>query len=150
MNLIAEPDKYEIVITRIFDAPRERVWKAWTDAREIKQWFAPGDMDIPEAEVDLRVGGKYRVVMRDAAQNIRHVAIGLYREIKPPKQLVFSWSWEGDPNRGEMLVTLEFRDLGNRTELVLTHQFIPNEESKKMHTEGWIGCLDKLAKTILR
>ena len=136
----------KLFLKLIFAASREEVFKAWTDPKEIKRWFAPGEMDTPEAQVDLRVGGKYRIVMRNAAQNSSHIATGVYREIRTPERLVFTWSWEGDPNSGEMLVTLEFHEKGTKTELLLTHELFPNEASKKEHNEGWVACLEKLER----
>ena len=138
----------KLFLTRTFRAPRQDVFNFWTDPNEIKKWFAPGDAYSPEASVDLRVGGAYRIVMRDDAKNASYIAKGVYREVKPPSRLVFTWSWEGDPNSAEMLITVEFRDKGNETELTLTHELFPSEESKKGHEEGWVGCLDKLAQVL--
>lgn len=144
------PPGTKLILRRTFSAPRMEVFKAWTDPEKIKKWFAPGPMETHEAHVDLRVGGRYRIVMRDLAEDNSHVAFGVYREVTPPERLVFTWSWEGVPNSGEMLVTLEFREKGTRTELTLVHEFLPNEDSKRIHDEGWIACLDKLEHVINR
>lgn len=72
--------------------------------------------------------------------------VGTYREVRPPEKLVYTWSWEGQPDFGETLVTVEFRDLGSSTEVVLTHEFFPNEEARQNHDKGWNSCLDRLAK----
>jgi len=136
----------KLFLKRSLEAPREEVFQAWTDPDEIKKWFAPGPAFVPEASVELRVGGRYRIAMRDETNNSSHVATGVYREIKPPERLVFTWSWEGDPQSGEMLVTVELREQGKGTELVLTHELFTTVESKQRHEEGWIGCLDKLAQ----
>lgn len=137
----------KLILRRTFSSPRATIFKAWTDATEIKRWFAPTGMDTPEASVDLRVGGKYRIVMRMVEKDMKHVATGIYREIKPPERLVFTWWWEGDPNPAETLVTVDLVEKGTGTELILTHEYFPTEEAKQQHNEGWIGCLDRLAET---
>jgi len=133
-------------LKRIFNAPRDRVFRAWTDPKELKRWCAPTEeYTTPIAEVDLRVGGKYRIGMKPGNQEVMYVATGVYREVKPPEKLVFSWSWEGEPQSRETLVTLEFRDIGKSTELILLHEFFPDEATREKHNEGWIGCLNQLA-----
>jgi len=136
-------------ITRTFAAPREKVFKAWTDPAALKKWFAPGD-DYATliAEVDLRVGGRYRIQIRSPKGHLNTVA-GVYREIEPPEKLVFTWSWqEGGMDVGETLVTVEFRDRGNTTELILTHEVFPTAEGRDEHSKGWAGCLDRLPKAL--
>jgi len=135
----------KLYLTRSFKVTRAELFKSWTDPEEIKKWFAPGVAHIPEASVDLRVGGNYRIHMRDDTKNASYIVTGIYREINPPSRIVFTWMWEGDPNSSEMLVTIELREKGNATDLTLTHEYFPSEESKKSHEEGWTGCLDKLA-----
>jgi len=126
-------------------AAREKVFRAWTDPAALKKWFAPGDdYATPIAEVDLRVGGRYRIQIR-SPQGKLHTVVGAYREVKPPEKLVFTWSWqEGGMDVGETLVTVEFRDRGNSTELILTHELFPTAETRDEHTKGWTGCLDRL------
>jgi uncharacterized protein YndB with AHSA1/START domain len=137
-------------IKRIFNVSRDRVFRAWTDPKELKQWCAPGeDYTTPIAEVDLRVGGKYRIGMQPKGQETAHIATGVYREVKPPEKLVYSWWWEGATQHEETLVTVEFRDLGGSTELVLTHELFPDEVARDKHTEGWTGCLNGLAKRLV-
>ncbi len=134
-------------LKRIFPAPREKVFRAWTDPKELKKWFAPTDeYTVPFAEVDLRVGGNYRIAMQAPDGNL-HIAIGTYREILPPEKLVFTWSWEG-ADMQETLVIIEFRKQGNSTEVVLTHKLFPNVEARDKHSQGWTGCLDRLAKVL--
>ncbi|MCI0707075.1 MAG: SRPBCC domain-containing protein [Ignavibacteriae bacterium] len=138
----------KLFMKRTIPESREKVFRAWTDPQEIKKWFAPGPAHVPEVSVDLRIGGSYRIHMRDDALNASYFAIGTYREIKPPHRLVFTWSWEGDPKSMEMLVTIELREKAGTTELSLTHEYFPSEESKKKHEEGWVGCLDKLEQSL--
>lgn len=136
-------------LTRTLKAAREKVFRAWTDPAALKKWFAPGDdYATPIAEVDLRVGGRYRIQIR-SPQGKLHTVVGVYREVKPPEKLVFTWSWqEGGMDVGETLVTVEFRDQGNTTELILTHELFPTPETRDEHTKGWTGCLDRLPQAL--
>ena len=131
-------------LRRTFAARPERVFRAWTTPAEMKQWKAPGNMTTPVAEVDLRPGGKYRIHMR-APDGAEHHLIGVYRVVEPPRKLVYTWRWEHEPDAPETLVTVEFLDRGGATDLVLTHELFPNEESRNKHESGWTGCFEKLA-----
>src|SRR5687768_9701738 len=88
-NLIGEREKQEIVITRIFDAPRELVWKAWTEPEHFKRWWGPKEYTCPFCEMDLRVGGKYLNCMR-SPEGQEYWSTGVYREIIPMERLVFT------------------------------------------------------------
>lgn len=137
-----------LIIRRTINAPRVKVFEAWTKPDFIKQWFAPSDAFlVPIAEVDLKVGGMYRIGMRPPDREALHIATGIYREIKPPEKLVFTWAWEGEEPMNSV-VTVEFRELGNATEVMLKHEHLPNVESRNKHTEGWVGCLNLLEKRL--
>jgi uncharacterized protein YndB with AHSA1/START domain len=111
----------------------------------MQKWLAPSDeFLIPTVEVDLRIGGKYRIDMK-APDGKHFIATGSYREIQPPRKLVFTWSWEGEDMQ-ETLVTIEFHERGNETEVVLTHERFPNAEKRDRHQIGWAGCLARLAR----
>jgi uncharacterized protein YndB with AHSA1/START domain len=140
------PRSVTLQLRRTFHAPRERVFRAWTSAEELKRWHAPPSHTTSLAEIDLRVGGKYRIHMR-APDGAEHRAVGVYREIDPPKKLVFTWTWEGG-EMGDTLVTVEFRDRGATTELVLTHELFPNDEARDQHAVGWNAVLDNLAQSL--
>ncbi|MBI1804945.1 MAG: SRPBCC domain-containing protein [Ignavibacteriae bacterium] len=136
-----------LIIKRTFNAPRAKVFEAWTTPEQLKQWFSPSDNYlIPIATVDLKVGGTYRIGMRPQDRETLHVATGVYREIRPPEKLVFTWSWEGEPM--ETLVTVEFRDLGNETEVMLKHENFSDDATRDKHSEGWTGCMTRLARTL--
>ncbi len=137
-------------VRRSFAAPRGRVFRAWTEALELKKWFAPSDeFSVPVTEVDLRIGGKYRFGMKPPGSDVPYVAFGTYREVRVPEKLVFTWSWENpDSDVGETLVTVEFRDLGGSTHMILTHELFPDKKSRDDHNKGWNGCLDRLAKIL--
>lgn len=140
-----------LIIRRIFAAPQSKVFHAWTDPRHLKQWCAPSDdFETLIAEVDLRVGGKYRIGMKPPGVKDMHIATGIYREIDAPRRLVYTWSWEGGINAGETVVTVEFRTVGAGTELMLKHEFFPNVEMRQQHESGWVGCIDRFAQLLSR
>ncbi len=139
-------------IKRTYKATREQVFRAWTNPEALKKWFGPSDdFKTPVAEVDLKVGGTYRLQMI-APNGESHGVGGVYREINSPEKLVFTWMWEegvscdgGPPEPPvETLVTVEFFECGEETEIVLTHERLPNVESRDKHKEGWDGCLARL------
>ena len=143
-------------ISKTFQANREKVFKAWTTPEALKQWFGPTDgFTVPSAEVDLRIGGKYRLQMK-APDGAVHTVGGVYREVAAPEKLVFTWAWEegggcgdsGNEQPVETLVTVEFREKGQSTEVLLTHELFPTTESRDKHDEGWAGCLNRLAKVV--
>lgn len=152
----ASKEETTLRITRTFTATREKVFRAWTDPDELKQWFAPSDdYATPLAEVDLRVGGRYRIEMK-APDGESYIVGGEYWKIDPPAKLVFTWAWEeghscdkeGLQTENEMLVTLEFIQRGQATELILTQEDFRDAAQRDKHEEGWTGCLDRLAKIL--
>jgi uncharacterized protein YndB with AHSA1/START domain len=131
-------------ITRTLPAPRERVFRAWTDPQALKRWFAPGAAYMTEVpELDAHVGGRFRIAMK-APDGVLHVARGVFREVRSPERLSFTWSWEGEPDMGDSLVTVELADRGSLTELTLTHEGLPTEIAREKHAHGWNGCLGQL------
>jgi uncharacterized protein YndB with AHSA1/START domain len=149
------PD-HKLVITREFDAPRELVWKAWTEPEQMKQWLGSGEgMTIESVKVDLRVGGKFRTQTKKADGEFFTVA-GTYLEVKTPERLVYTWDWEkdgsgtefGELEGNESQVTVEFRASGKRTQLVLTHEKFASVESRDHHQEGWQNFIGRLAKFV--
>ncbi len=135
-------------LRRTFKASREKVFRAWTDPEELKKWWGPEGYSTPSAEVDLRIGGKYRLGMMKLPDGEIFYLSGIFREVRPPERVVYTWLWEGHPERGETLVTVEFRDLGTATEVILTHERFPDEKVRDDHNKGWNGCLDRLAKIL--
>jgi uncharacterized protein YndB with AHSA1/START domain len=133
-------------VKRTFAVPRDRVFRAWTDAKQFALWFHPTtDYTTVITELDLRVGGAYSLEMHHKGGNI-HTLRGTYKEVRPPEKLVFTWRWQREDASPESLVTVEFRDLGSSTEVSLTHQNLINAEERAKHNEGWNGCLEQLAK----
>jgi uncharacterized protein YndB with AHSA1/START domain/uncharacterized damage-inducible protein DinB len=128
-------------LTRVFAAPRERVFRAWTEASELTKWFHPSaEYTTRVRDLDFRVGGVYRIEMHHQSGKVS-TAAGTYKEIAAPERLVFSWHWEEKPNPEETLVTVDFRSLGDSTEVTLTHTLFSSENERTMHAHGWEGCL---------
>lgn len=131
-----------LLMRRRLPAPRAEVFRLWTEEAHIRQWFCPVGFSVVESKVDLRQGGRYRIGMKSPAGQV-HVTTGVYQEISPPERLVFTWRWE-EPDAQETLVTLEFRDLGPETELVLRHDRFTSVERRDSHLAGWQGCIQNL------
>lgn len=136
-------------LSRRFDAPRERVFEAWTSPEVLRRWWHAGpDWDTPEAEVDLRTGGSYRLAMRDPESGQTHTLVGEYREVQPPERLVYTWTWESNPDEMQgsagTLVTVEFSDDGGSTVVDITHSGFATEEIRDLHVHGWEACLANL------
>ena len=140
-----KPQDISLILVRTIKAPPEKVFAAWTEPETLKRWMAPGDdMTVALAETDLRVGGRYRIVMRET-NGTEHRVGGIYREIVPGKKLSFTWAWESTPEN-ESLVTIELRKNGTGTELTLTHVKFATDQARDMHNQGWSGCLAKLER----
>jgi uncharacterized protein YndB with AHSA1/START domain len=153
-------------LSRTFAAPRELVFSAWADPDKLKQWWAAQKgFTTPIAEVDLRVGGQYRLGMKPPDMNVIYVVTGTYREVSPPEKLVFTWDWEAPVDSQSMLptderppdcmletretlVTVEFRAQGNATEVVLTHEHFSDQHIRDEHSYGWSGVMARLAQVI--
>jgi uncharacterized protein YndB with AHSA1/START domain len=134
-------------IRRVIKAPPERVYAAWTDPAQLKQWFGPENVQTRELVADARVGGQFRwdLINSDGEEMTMS---GEYRELVPGKKVVLAWQWEDDEDRENhiSIVTVELDDADGGTELRLTHEQLPLEESRDGHTRGWNSALDKLEK----
>lgn len=133
-------------IKKFINAPKEKIFNAWTHPEQIKRWFAPGNMTVPFAEGEAVIGGHYKIQMKNDKNEI-FTTYGQYKEIIPNQKLVFTWGWEG-PDRHETLVTLELTERDGGTELTLTHERFIDAAQKNHHAEGWEGCLANLADRI--
>ncbi|BCA56907.1 activator of HSP90 ATPase [Nitrospira sp. KM1] len=151
-----EANELKLVITRIFDAPRDIMWRAWTDTERFKQWFKSKDgMNILSVKMDVRVGGRYRIQTRHPESEY-FTSVGVYREVHSPERLLFTWAWEKDgsePDFGEAeppetLVTVEFHACGKQTEMVFTQTTFASAQSRDNHSRGWSAYFDQLAKFV--
>ena len=139
----------ELVINRVFDAPRDLVWKAWTDPEMMKEWSAPRGFTLPISEGDLRPGGAWRAQMRKDDGTELDLG-GVYRQITAPERLVFTHAWmdeNGNPGP-ETLVTVTFADRGGKTEMNFRQSGFDSVESREGHSGGWNECFDKLAELL--
>jgi uncharacterized protein YndB with AHSA1/START domain len=136
----------ELVVTRVFDAPRRLVFRAWTDPELAVHWWGPRGFASISCEMDVRSGGIWRRSMR-APDGSFHSARGVYREIVAPERLVFTYAWEdadGRP-RHETLVSVIFVELGGQTELTLRQAGFETVTARDAHRDGWTGCLQRFA-----
>jgi uncharacterized protein YndB with AHSA1/START domain len=131
-----------VSVRRMLQAPRSRVFEAWTRPDWMARWFFPGEGWTAVVTSDFKVGGRYEIDMRDH-EGARHNQFGEYREIVPDSRLVFTWNCPELAVVGSV-VTVELSDHGERTELVLTHELPPEPKIRRGHEEGWIGCLGNL------
>jgi uncharacterized protein YndB with AHSA1/START domain len=137
------PERIEV--RRVVRAPRELLFRAWTDADELMRWWGPMGMEPAGATVDLRVGGGYRISMRAPGGEPSH-AFGTFREVEPPRRLVYTWGWEGGEFDGlaDTLVTVEFHPRGaEATEIVLTHERL-EPGAVEPHRSGWLDTLERV------
>jgi uncharacterized protein YndB with AHSA1/START domain len=137
----------ELVVTRVFDAPREVVFAAWSDATQAAQWWGPQGFTTISCEMDVRPGGAYRACMR-SPEGTRHCRRGVYREVVRPERLVFTLAWEdADGNPGhEMMITVTFADVAGRTRLTLHQTGFETVAARDDHRRGWSSCLERFAE----
>jgi uncharacterized protein YndB with AHSA1/START domain len=142
-------DKVSLEIKRIIHAPRNRVYAAWTDPAQLREWFGPENVQTDDLIVDARVGGKFRWDLTNS-EGEKMTCRGEYRELQPNKKIVFTWQWQDDEDweDRESVVTVELSDRDGGTELRLSHEQLPNEQSRDGHTRGWNSALDKLERFV--
>jgi len=144
--IAADAVKPALTLKRRLNAPPARVFEAWTDPAKIVRWFGPAET-IPgsvRAEMDVRVGGRYRASFTTADGEYHEVG-GVYREVVDGERLSFSWAWHTTPER-ESLVTVTLRPDGDGTWLTLHHEQFLDEAARDGHRRGWTGTLDKLER----
>ncbi len=151
----------ELVIVRVFDAPRERVWKAWADPEQVTKWWGPKEFTAPFCKIDLRVGGKFLYCMR-SPDGKDYWGTGVYREIVPMERIVCTDSFADEKGNVvpathygmssdfplEMLVTVTFEDIGGKTRLTLKHVGNPAGAERDGAEQGWSQSFDKLAEAL--
>jgi uncharacterized protein YndB with AHSA1/START domain len=134
---------------RTFAASSEDVFDAWTSPEVMRRWFhcAP-DWETPVADVDLRVGGEVRVVMRkpDGTEAGAH---GEYAVIDRPRRLVMTWTFDDDP-ANEQLIELSFSEADGSTTVLMVNSRISTDERRDAQDRGWRGCFDELERILVR
>lgn len=138
----------ELRIERTFDAPAERVYDAWTNPEVMRRWYHCGpDWATPEVEVDLRVGGRFRVVMRKPDGSEVELS-GEYTGIDRPHRLAMTCTFSDDPSGAEQSIELSFSETAGSTTVVLVNSRIPSEARSDAQRWGWGRCLDELAPAL--
>jgi uncharacterized protein YndB with AHSA1/START domain len=144
MERIAE--KPSLTLTRHYPVAPEKVWRAWTDAQALKKWWAPQPGDsVSAAELDVREGGRFRIVF-GGAQGTENECAGVYKEVVPNRKLVFTWSWPRTTPERVSLVTIEFKRVPDGTEVDFRHEQFFDEKARDDHKRGWTGLLDNLER----
>ena len=154
------PGSEALVIRRILDAPREAVWKAWTDPNRLMRWWGPEGFTSPACRIDFRVGGKYLFCMRSPAGK-DYWSTGVYRDIVPMKRIVCTDNFADEKGNvvpashygmlgewpPELLVTVTLEEDGGRTVMTLHHDGIPPDTMGDCEA-GWSGSFDKLSESL--
>jgi uncharacterized protein YndB with AHSA1/START domain len=136
-----------LVITRVLDAPRTLVFRAWTNPEHMARWWGPRGFTTISSEMDVRIGGKWRRRIR-RPDGVDYTAVGVYRDIVAPERLVFTYAWEDNPEhpRHETVVTVTFIERGEKTELILRQEVFETAEACESHRGGWSSCLERFAE----
>lgn len=138
-------------LRRVFEATREEVFAAWTDPDELRRRFYPPGGSCAKAEIELRVGGRYRLEMRPPIGPTAYI-VGSFLEVDPPKRLVYTLDWEKllFPRAAETVVTVEFHERGRATEVVITHEGLRRGPHRAFHRMGWRRSLRRLPRLMER
>jgi uncharacterized protein YndB with AHSA1/START domain len=144
-----QPLEKAFTITRIFDAPRAAIWRAWTDPDEAAAWWHPRGLETPRdsVELDVRPGGRYRYTMV-AADGSTYPTAGTYREVVEPSRLVFTWVDPGDPEELAPVITVTLEDLGERTRMVFHLDGAGGQPGDENVYDGWDSAFDVLAERL--
>ena len=140
-NQDAAAGDFDLVLTRLLDAPREALFRCWATPALIERWFAPAPLTTTVEQFDLRPGGASIVTMRDPAGNV-YPGNGVYLEIVPNERLVFTFKWAHE-GAIETLVTVTWREEGGRTRQSFHQTPFTSVEERDSHVGGWTECLDK-------
>jgi uncharacterized protein YndB with AHSA1/START domain len=134
-----------LTLSRSYPVAPEKVWRAWTDPEALKAWWGPGNEPVSLAALDVRVGGRFRIVF-GGPDGKAHQCAGEYREVVPNRRLVFTWTWPNSTPERQSLVTITLRPVGAGTELVLLHEQFFDAAVRDGHRRGWSGALEKLER----
>ncbi|MGH1419632.1 MAG: SRPBCC family protein [Hyphomicrobiaceae bacterium] len=134
-----------LTIVRVFDAPRELMFRMWSEKAHMTRWFGPDDSTIEDADMDFRVGGAWHSTLRSPSGNV-HRMQGIYREIVANERIVFTHAWvQEEGGLGwETLVTVTFSDDGGKTKLTFQQGEFETMNARDMHVDGWTKTLNGL------
>jgi uncharacterized protein YndB with AHSA1/START domain len=142
----ADGTALELMVSRLIDAPRELVFRAWTQQEHAARWWGPQGFTTVSCQLDATPGGAYRVAMR-APDGKVHIKRGNYREVVAPERLVFSYAWEdanGNPGH-EMCITVTFQAQDGKTLLTLRQTGFADLPERDSHRGGWTTCVERFA-----
>lgn len=152
MQLSAEPGRHDMTVTRVFDAPRELVYKAWTDPEAIPQWWGPAYLTTTVDKMEVRKGGIWRFVQRDASGN-EYAFNGVYHEALAPERLILTWEWEGMPGHVLMETVTFEEEPGGKTKVTDSSVFQTVEDRDGMLQSGaeeGLVMYDRFAELLAR
>jgi uncharacterized protein YndB with AHSA1/START domain len=142
MERVAE--KPSLTLSRSYPVAPEKLWRAWTDAQALKKWWGPGPGEpVSAAELDVRVGGRFRIVF-GGPDGKAHECAGVYKEVVPNRKLVFTWCWPNTTPERVSVVTIEFHASADGTDLLFKHEQFFDEQARDDHRRGWSGLLENL------
>ena len=146
---VAAAPRVAIHAQRRFAAPRERVFHAWTEPETLKRWWCPPGWTAGDIEMDLRVGGAYRIGMRRVADETYVSVCGTFLEVRRPERLVYTWRWDGAfDDLPETQVTVEFVAVNDGTKVILTHEHFPELAVRQQHLVGWVTACDRMERIL--
>ncbi|MGH9257817.1 MAG: SRPBCC family protein [Vicinamibacterales bacterium] len=144
---VAERTGIAFRLRRRLSAPREDVFRAWTEPEALKRWWCPMGWVPADVDIDLRVGGTYRIGMRRLGGGRPVYVRGRFLEVNSPEQLRYTWRWENAfEEMPHTQVTVQFIDSGGTTDLVLTHENLPEIPICLRHRAGWIAALERMER----
>lgn len=140
---MTDPSAPRVVIERVLPGSPDEIYAAWTTPETLRLFMCPNDMTAPVVEADVRIGGRFRIVMRDGTRDVEHR--GEYRVLEPGRRLAFTWA---SPATGwaATLVTIELAPHEDGTRLVLIHEDLATDDVRGRHRRGWTSIVDKLAR----
>ncbi len=131
-----------LVVRRTFRADAQALFDAWTQPRHLTQWWGPAGVTCPAAEIDLRVGGRYRIANKFPDGTVVWIA-GQFERIARPHLLAYTWRIESEVQLHERVV-VRFEARSGATEIIVSHERIPDAPTRDLHAKGWQGCLTRL------
>ena len=138
-------EKPSLSLQRRYPVAPEKVWRAWTDPQALAKWWGPGGQQpVSLAELDVRVGGRFRIVF-GGPQGTEHECAGVYREVVPNRKLVFSWCWPRTTPDRVSQITLVLKPAGGGTDLKFLHEQFFDQAARDGHQRGWTETFAKLA-----
>ena len=138
------PELLTLIVRRSIRATAEKLFDAWTLPEQLKLWWGPGPVVCTAAEVDLKVGGRYRIANQFPDGKVLWIS-GEFEVIERPKRLIYSWRIGAESGPAERVI-VQFEPSGSSTEVIVTHERITAAAVRDLHQQGWDGCLLKLAK----